>query len=136
MSRILIIDDDQDLLAMMRLVLETHHFEVETATTPDEGLAKVVSAKPDLVVLDVMMPVGLEGFEVARALREEHHLKDLPIIILTNIHNVRKVPYRFAPDENYLPVDLFMDKPIDPDELVNTIKEILGERREEPRYPL
>jgi len=136
MSKILIIDDDQDLLAAIRLVLEAHQFEVETAITPSEGLNQVVSSKPDLVVLDVMMPTSLEGFEVARAIREEHHLRELPIIILTNIHNIRKVPYRFAPDENYLPVDLFLDKPIEPDKLVDTIKEMLGERREEPKHPL
>jgi hypothetical protein len=44
--------------------------------------------------------------------------------------------YRFAPDETYLPVDVFLDKPIEPDTLVDTINELLGERREEPKYPL
>jgi hypothetical protein len=56
--------------------------------------------------------------------------------MLTAVHSVRQVPYRFAPDEEYLPVDVFMDKPIEPDRLVETIKEMLGERREEPEYPL
>ena len=49
MPKILIIDDDQDLLVTMRLVLETHKFKVETATTPEEGIAKVESARPDPV---------------------------------------------------------------------------------------
>ena len=47
-----------------------------------------------------------------------------------------EVPYRFAPDEDYLPVDVFLDKPVEPEALVDIIKEILGERREEIEYPL
>ena len=136
MPKILVIDDDEDFLVSMRIVLEAHEFVVETATTPEEGTAKVKSSKPDLVVLDVMMPTGYEGFEVARTIREEYNLRDLPIVILTNVHNVREVPYRFAPDEDYLPVDVFLDKPFGPEALVNSIKDLLGERREEPRYPL
>ncbi len=136
MSKILVIDDDRDFLFAVQMVLEAHDFEVETVTTPEEGIAKTVSTRPDLVILDVLMPTGYEGFEVARALREEHNLRELPIVMLTNVHSVKKVPYRFAPDEDYLPVDLFLDKPIEPEALVNTIKEMLGERREEPEYPL
>ena len=136
MSRILIIDDDPDFNHVFQMVLEAHDFEVDTATTPEEGIKKVLSTEPDLVVLDVMMPTGYEGFDVAREIREEHNLTELPIIILTNVHYVRKVPYRFAPDEGYLPVDLFLDKPVEPEALVDIIKEMLGERREELEYPL
>ncbi len=136
MARILIIDDDPDFNYVFQMVLEAHDFEVDTATTPEEGINKVLSTEPDLVVLDVMMPTGYEGFDVAREIREEHDLTALPIVILTNVHNVREVPYRFAPDKDYLPVDVFLDKPVDPEALVDIIKEMLGERREELEYPL
>jgi len=136
MSKILIIDDDLDFNHVVQTVLEAHDFEVDTATTPEEGINKVLSTEPDLVVLDVMMPTGYEGFDVAREIREEHNLTELPIVILTNVHNVRGVPYRFAPDEDYLPVDVFLDKPVEPETLLDVIKEMLGERREEPEYPL
>jgi len=136
MAKILIIDDDLDFNYVMQTVLEAHGLEVETATTPEEGLSKVLNTGPDLVVLDIMMPTGYEGFDVAREIREKHNLTELPIVILTNVHNVRKVPYRFAPDKDYLPVDVFLDKPVEPDALVATIKEVLGEHREEPEYPL
>jgi hypothetical protein len=63
-------------------------------------------------------------------------MSTVPIIMLSNIHSIKKVPYRFAPDETYLPVDVFLDKPIEPEGLVETINELLGERREEPRHPL
>jgi CheY-like chemotaxis protein len=136
MPKVLIIDDDPDFNYVTQTVLEAHGFEVDTATTPEGGINKVLSIAPDLVVLDVMMPTGYEGFDVARELREEHNLTELPIVILTNVHNVREVPYRFAPDEDYLPVDVFLDKPVDPEALVDVIKEVLGERREELEYPL
>jgi DNA-binding response OmpR family regulator len=136
MSRILVIDDDADFIVAVQMVLDAHGFEMEAAMTPEEGLSKVLSGKPDLVILDVMMPTGYEGFDVARSIREKHRMMDLPILMLTSIHSTKQVPYRFAPDEHYLPVDAFIDKPLDPDQLVDVIEEMLGKRREEPRHPL
>ena len=136
MPKILVIDDDPDFFLAVQMVLQAHDFEVEAATTPDEGISKVLSAKPDLVILDVMMPTDYEGFDVAREIREKHKLIDLPILMLTSVHSVKKVPYRFAPDEDYLPVDVFLDKPIEPEQLVITVQEMLGTRREEPKHPL
>lgn len=136
MAKILVIDDDPDFVLAVRMPLEAADFEVEEAATAEEGIEKILSVQPDLVILDVMMPTGYEGFETARAIREEHGLKELPIVMLTSLHEKRQVPYRFAPDENYLPVDVFLDKPIEPDALVDTINELLGERREEPKHPL
>jgi len=136
MTKILVIDDDADFRLAVQMVLEAHDFEMEEAATPDEGIGKILSVEPDLVILDVMMPTDYEGFDVAREIREKHKLIDLPILMLTNVHSVKKVPYRFAPDEDYLPVDVFLDKPIEPEQLVATIQEMLGERREEPEHPL
>jgi DNA-binding response OmpR family regulator len=136
MAKILVIDDDADFLLAVRMALEAHDFEMEAAMTPEQGISKVLSVKPDLVILDIMMPTGYEGFDVAREIREKHQLIDLPILMLTSIHSVKKVPYRFAPDEDYLPVDVFLDKPIEPEQLVDTIQEMLGKRREEPEHPL
>jgi DNA-binding response OmpR family regulator len=136
MPKILIIDDDKDLLFAMGLILKNHSYEVETAMTPEEGIKKVLATKPDLVILDVIMPSDYEGFEVARAIREKHDLIDLPVVMLSQVHDVKKVPYRFAPDKDYLPVDVFLDKPADLEEVVDTIKKVLGEHREEPAHPL
>jgi len=136
MTKVLVIDDDVDFRLAVQMVLEAHDFEMEEAATPDEGIGKILSVEPDLVILDVMMPTDYEGFDVAREIREKHKLIDLPILMLTNVHSVKKVPYRFAPDEDYLPVDVFLDKPIEPEQLVATIQEMLGERREEPEHPL
>jgi CheY-like chemotaxis protein len=136
MAKILVIDDDPDFIEATRMALEAHDFEVETANTAQAGIEKVLGVSPDLVILDVIMDTEYAGFDVARKLREDHSLIKLPIIMLSNIHSEKKVPYRFAPDKEYLPVDVFLDKPIKPDLLIRTIREILGELREEPKHPL
>ena len=126
MAKILIIDDDKDFQNTTRIVLESSDFEVVSAYDAEEGLQKVQSESPDLVILDVMMPNDFEGFEVARKVREELKMQKLPIILLTAVHGAKKVPYRFAPDEQWLPVDYFYDKPVAPDVLVAKVKEYLN----------
>jgi CheY-like chemotaxis protein len=136
MSRILIIDDDLDFLMTMQAGLGAHGFQVETAPTPEEGMRKLAGSRPDLVILDVLMPTGFEGFDLANAIRQEPGMTDLPILMLSNVHSVKEAPYRFAPDKEYLPVDVFLDKPVDLETLVGTIQEMLGTRREQPEHPL
>jgi DNA-binding response OmpR family regulator len=136
MPRILIIDDDADFREACRLPLEAAGLEVSTAGDADAGFQKVRSERPDLVVLDVLMPSDYEGFDLARRIREELKLVDLPILMLSAVHEIRKPPYRFAPDEEYLPVDEFLDKPVPPDALVRKIREMLGLHREVPDTPL
>lgn len=136
MPKILIIDDDGDFVLAMEFILKNHGYVVEKAFTPEEGINKVLATRPDLVILDVIMVTGYEGFEVAREIREKHGRLELPILMLSNVHSVKQVPYRFSPDKDYLPVDVFLDKPPDLEEVVDTIKDVLGERRENPKHPL
>jgi DNA-binding response OmpR family regulator len=126
MHKILIIDDDKDLQMTTRMVLEKEEFSVVSAYDPEEGLQKVQSEKPDLVILDVVLAQGYEGFDVARKIREELKMRELPIILLSAVHALKKVPYRFAPHEQWLPVDYFYDKPVEPQVLVNKVKELLN----------
>lgn len=128
MSKILVVDDDADFQRVHRIVLESKGFEVSAAYTAEEGLEKVRDEEPDLVILDVMLPDGYEGFEVARQVREELGQRDLPILILTSIHARKQVPYRFAPDDEWVPVDVFLDKPVEPEMLINKVVEMLGDR--------
>jgi DNA-binding response OmpR family regulator len=136
MNRLLFIDDDIDFLEIMTLFFEKHDYSVDTATTPEEGLKKIKTRMPDLVILDVMMPSEFEGFELARKIREELRLTALPIIILSCIHDRKQIPYRFAPDPDYLPVDVFLDKPVSPQTLQEKIESLLGQRRETPASDL
>ncbi len=136
MKQILIIDDDVDFLEITSLFLKNKDFHIETAASPEQGFRKIQENTPDLVVLDVMMPSEFEGFELARDIREKLKLMDLPIIILSCIHDQKQVPYRFAPDKDYLPVDVFLDKPVNPDVLLEKVNSLLGEYREKPSQNL
>jgi CheY-like chemotaxis protein len=136
MSKVLVIDDDRDFLDAVRAMLEKAQYDVDVAATPDAGIEKVRASKPDLVVLDVMMPSNYEGFAVARTIREELQLRSLPIIILSVINGRKEVPYRFAANDDYLPVDAFLDKPLDAAHLVDAVQQLLGQQRAEPEYPL
>ncbi len=127
MAKILIIDDDPDFQEATRMVLLAAGFEVSSAYDAEDGVAKVEADKPDLVILDVVMPSDHEGFEVARRIREDLKLRDLPIIILSAVHEVKGVSYRFAPDDEYLPVDVFLDKPTTQQQLCDKVRELLGE---------
>ena len=129
-EKILVIDDDPDLVQVIRLTLLASGFQVFSAAGGAEGLAKVKEIHPDLIVLDVMMDYTTEGFQVSLELRspdpasEYAEFRDIPILMLTAIHST--TPLRFAPEDEYLPVDSFAEKPLEPGELVKKVKELLG----------
>ncbi len=130
-KRILIVDDDPDMRLALRLPLESVGYAVSEATSVTEGLAAVKQVRPDLVVLDVMMDTTTAGFQLALELHspdpksEYKEFRETPIVILTAIHST--TPLRFAPDEAYLPVQVFLEKPVDPEVLLTTVRKFLGE---------
>lgn len=77
---VLVVDDDPSLLAMLGMALQVEGFEVRRAITGQQALAAITESRPDVVILDVMMP-GLDGREVTRRLREQPATADLPIVI-------------------------------------------------------
>lgn len=130
MPKILVIEDDADMVTAIRMPLEANDYEVYEAATGEEGLRKVKEVEPDLIILDVMMETTTAGFQVSLQLRspdpksEYAAYRDIPIVMLTAIHTTTSL--RFAPDEEYLPVDVFLDKSVDPDKLLSTIEELLS----------
>ena len=129
-EKILVIDDDPDLVEVIRLTLKASGFQVFSAANSVEGLARVKEINPDLIILDVMMDYTTEGFQVSLKLRnpdpasEYAGYRDIPILMLTAIHNT--TPLRFEPEGDYLPVDSFAEKPVEPGELVKKVEELLG----------
>ncbi len=129
MPKILVIEDDADMVTAIRMPLEANDYEVYEASTGEEGLKKVKEIEPDLIILDVMMETTTAGFQVSLKLRspdpqsEYAAYRNIPIIMLTAIHTTTSL--RFAPDEEYLPVDIFLEKSVDPDKLLSTIDELL-----------
>ncbi|HEX6302814.1 MAG TPA: response regulator [Anaerolineales bacterium] len=133
MAKILIIDDDPDIITSVKLSLESADHQVIEAISGEEGLQKIKQDRPDLIILDVMMETKTEGFQLALKLRNPDptsdwfEFKDIPILMLTAIHST--TPLRFEPDIDYLPVELFVDKPIDPDDLIKKVGWILDREK-------
>ena len=126
-KKILIIDDDIDLVEAMRLTLENAGFEVIDAQDGQKGLEQIKVAKPDLVLLDVMMETQDEGFHIAYQIRNNNETSDLPIIMLTAVPSETGFSFDKDKDEDFLPVDEFLEKPINPDLLIDYVKKSLGQ---------
>ena len=129
MPKILVIEDDQDMVLAIQMPLEANGYEVFTASSGEEGLEKGKELEPDLIILDVMMETATAGFQVSLQLRspdpdsEYAAYHNIPILMLTAVHTTTAL--RFGPDEAYLPVDDFVDKPISPDVLLEKIRALI-----------
>jgi two-component system alkaline phosphatase synthesis response regulator PhoP len=126
-AKILIVDDDLDFTVSLQAVLENQQYNVVTAANKIEGMEKVRIEKPDLVILDVMMDTTQEGFEMSRELRKDPEFKDLPILMLTSIDSKTGVKFKSAAGDKYtIPVDVYIDKPVEPHILLAEIRKLLS----------
>jgi len=121
MPKVLIVDDDPDIVDSLKLILSAEGYAVASATTRDEGMRAVEKEKPDLIILDVMMEQPDDGFVVAQDLR--HKGVKTPIIILSSIGHV--TGYKFGKDSEVAPVDEFVSKPIAPKDLLAKVRKFL-----------
>jgi len=119
---VLIADDDLEILGLTRSLLRRRGFEVFEASDGDEAMRQLLENRPDLVILDVMMP-GQSGWEVCRSIRETESLKDIGVIMLTGVGerlNEMTSPLYGA--------DAFLDKPFEFAALDQLISEVLEKR--------
>ena len=124
-KRILIVDDDPDLVEAVSMLLEASGMEPIAAYGGVEGLEKAKSESPDLIVLDVMMP-DKDGYAVAKELSKDDKLSEIPVIMLTAVvDHIGSTHYSHA-DGKDLMADDYFQKPVDPEELVNRIVELVG----------
>jgi DNA-binding response OmpR family regulator len=130
-SKILIIEDDADLVAAMKKMLENKGHDVIVAYDPEEGNEKLRHEKPDLIILDVMFGNRGEskGFDFAQRIRNDKQIADIPILMLTAI-NTEKPYFNFSPDTDgeFLPVDAFLDKPLKSDDLFLKVEDLLKQK--------
>lgn len=118
-ASILVVDDDPDLRELVSSRLWRAGYAITTAPDGDSALAAIAAEKPDLVVLDVMMP-GRSGLDVCRELRADPGTADLPILILTARTHTAFVVEGFAAGANH-----YMTKPFSPRELVDRVQALL-----------
>jgi CheY-like chemotaxis protein len=119
-KKILIIDDDIDLVEVLRMTLEGCGYQILDAQNGTRGYALIEREKPDIVILDVMMSTWDEGFEVLQKIRSNPSIAQTPVIMLTAVSQQMGIPY--AKDPEVLPVDEFIEKPIMPGKLLTIIK--------------
>lgn len=121
MAKILIVDDDPDIVEASQLFLEKEGHQIETANNRRDGMAKVESFQPDLLILDVMMEQPDDGFAMAQDLRRLG--KHFPILMLTSVASASGLA--FDKDSEMVPVDDFQAKPVEPATLVKKVAELL-----------
>ena len=126
-TKIVVVDDDQDIRDSFEAILQGAEYAVITAADKTEGMEKIRAERPDLAILDVMMSTWEDGFEMARELKKDPDFKDMPILILTGVKEKTGIGFKStAGDPDWLPVDGFLEKPIEPDVLLMEIKKLLS----------
>ncbi len=126
-ARILIVDDDPDLTSALQVILESADYTVTVACNRVSGMEKLRIERPDLLILDVMMNTWQDGFEMSRELKSDPELSNVPILMLTGVKEKTGIGFKStAGDSEWLPVDGFLDKPVEPDVLVEEVGRLLS----------
>jgi two-component system alkaline phosphatase synthesis response regulator PhoP len=123
-GKILVVEDSADEANLVKMILEPEGYEVACASNGEEGLKKVVSDCPDLIVLDVMMP-ELDGFTMCSRLRESPEHSNTPVILLTGV--AKRISDSKYPLDGVLRTDAeqYLEKPVKPEELLETVARLL-----------
>ena len=130
-KKILMIDDDENLVNVVRLVMEAKNYNFKSAFSAREGLEKIKEFNPDLIVLDVIMEDFVAGFRVVSELRtgeitsEYSSYAKIPIIMLTSVTAKTDINFSEKVGTALLPVDAFIEKPVKPGILLGKIEELL-----------
>lgn len=126
-SRILLIDDDPDVHNVVRKVLEPKSYEVISAYDGFEGLRKVVEERPDLIILDVIMP-GKHGFDVCHELKTDekyHFFSNIPVLMLTVYPEEREKMHLSLREGMMMEAEDYLQKPVDAQELLRRVEDLI-----------
>ena len=119
-KRILIVDDEEDLRKMLKFRLEAVGYDVAEAGDGQDGLDKARSSKPDLIILDLMLP-KIDGFKVCRMLKFDEKYRHIPIVMFTA--RAQKQDEALGKE---MGAEAYITKPFEPEVLLGKIKELLG----------
>jgi len=126
-KKILLADDDPDVIEVVSILLEEEGYEIITAKDGAEALEKIENGDPDLVILDLLMP-RVDGFAVINTLHEPRYERwsDMPVIVLTSVREeVSKRRYELETGAS-MDYDAYLEKPADPDVLLDTVAFLLS----------
>ena len=125
-KKLLISDDDPDYVAGIKAILETAHYTVEVAYNPKDGFAALQKKKYDLLLLDIMMGRGAEGIMVARKLRKNPKLREMPVLIMTGMRE--QIAFLFPGEPvhpRFVDVDELIEKPVEPKLLLEKVNSLI-----------
>ena len=114
MRKILAVDDDNDILDVIKIILEDEGYEVATLTNGKNIIDSITNIRPDLILLDVMLS-GMDGREICKTIKANSHFNFIPIIMISASHNLQN--YKALPG----PPNGFIPKPFDIDNLVTVV---------------
>jgi two-component system alkaline phosphatase synthesis response regulator PhoP len=123
-AKILLVDDDKDFIESTRIVLESKPYQIIVASNGDEGLRKAREEKPDLILLDVIMPVK-DGFSAAEQLKKDPQLSKIPTLMLTAFATKGRETSIPVSRGMELETEDYIDKPVSPDELLARVEKHL-----------
>ncbi|MCX7804034.1 MAG: response regulator [Planctomycetota bacterium] len=124
-TKILVVDDDPDIVEGVRLTLEAAGHKVVAASSGREGIELARKAPPDLILLDVMMETLSEGFHVAYELKRDPVLKSVPIVMVTAVGKESGMDFAKEAGSEYIQADAFLEKPVDPKKLLEIVGKFL-----------
>ena len=130
---ILIIDDDSDLCLAMQAALQADGFTVRCASQGDIGLRMMRERKPDLVFLDIIMRLPVEGAWVSEEIFKDPELRQVPVVILTSI--VRSEYSGYFPTDRPLWARMFLDKPVPMSKILEIANQFAGKSTLQPPEP-
>jgi len=125
-AKILLVDDDPDFVEATRLVLESKPYEVITAVNGAEGITKARQERPDLIILDIMMPIK-DGFSAAEELKKDSELSKIPVLMLTSFSEKVEETTLSVSRGLMLDTEDYIDKPVLPDELLKRVGKLIKE---------
>jgi DNA-binding response OmpR family regulator len=126
-KKILVVDDEPSMVAAVKAALRSKSYNVITACDGEEGLSKVTEEKPDLIILDVIMP-GKHGFQVCRELKADpkyESFSKIPVLMLTVYPDDRKRMHLSMLEGMNMEAEDYIQKPFDPDELLDRVERLL-----------
>jgi two-component system alkaline phosphatase synthesis response regulator PhoP len=125
MAKILVVDDDPDLVESVTMILENKNHEVIQAYGGIEGLEKTKAEKPDAIILDVMMP-DKDGYEVCKELKGDPEYSEIPILLLTAVVSQISSSTYTSRMGMETEADDYIDKPVEPGELAKLVERLLA----------
>ena len=128
-AKIMIVDDDPGIRDSLQTILTSRRYTVITAADRTEGMDKIKTEEPDLLILDIMMSSWLDGLDMSKTLKDDPQYRNMPILMLTGVKERTIFDFRpRAGGPDWCSVDAYLDKPVEPDVLLAEVERLLSRK--------